>query len=151
MKWIQLTVAMFVTSDLLTGQQSKPNNGVEQQIRALELSDVDAVLRNDMTAVDKLWAEDLIVNAPNNKLVQGKQAVVELKKSGMKYSSFVRDIESIVIHGDTVIVMGRETVVPVGDSADAGKTIHRRFTNVWMKRAGTWRLTARQANVICQN
>jgi hypothetical protein len=32
-----------------------------------------------------------------------------------------REPESIQVHGDTVIVMGRETVVPKGNSPDAGK------------------------------
>jgi hypothetical protein len=44
---------------------------------------------------------------------------------------------------DTVIVMGRETVVPKGNSPDSGKTIDRRYTNIWMKRKGKWRLVAR--------
>ena len=54
-----------------------------------------------------------------------------------------------MVHGDTVIVMGHETVVPKGNSPDAGKTIHRRYTNIWMKRDGRWRLVARHASVIC--
>jgi len=41
--------------------------------------------------------------------------------------------------------MGKETIVPSGTSADAGKTINRRFTNVWMKKNGKWLLTARHA------
>jgi hypothetical protein len=57
----------------------------------------------------------------------------------------------VLIHGHTIIVMGRETVVPKGTSPDAGKTINRGFTNIWMKSDGKWLLTGRQASVICQN
>jgi hypothetical protein len=46
--------------------------------------------------------------------------------------------------------MGSETITPVGKAPFAGKTIKRRFTHFWMKRSGEWRLTARHANVICQ-
>jgi len=60
------------------------------------------------------------------------------------------ECESVLIHGDTVIVMGREIVVPKGNSPDAGQTINRRYTNIWMKRSGKWRLVARHASVICQ-
>jgi hypothetical protein len=45
--------------------------------------------------------------------------------------------------------MGAEKVVPSGQSPDAGNTIHRRFTNVWMNEKGRWLLVARQASVIC--
>jgi hypothetical protein len=36
-------------------------------------------------------------------------------------------------------------------SPDAGKTIHRRYTNIWMKKKGQWLLTVRRGNVICAN
>ena len=146
-----LAVMAVTTPASISAQNADRNHALEQEIRRLEAADVAAVLNNDMAAADKLWAEDLTVNAPNNRLVRGKKAVVELKTSGTKYASFVRDIESVLIHGDTVIVMGREIVVPTGESPDAGKTIRRRFTNVWMKRGGKWHITARQASVICQS
>ena len=146
-----LTVISFATPVLVSAQKADRNDALEQEIRRLEAADADAVLQNDMKAAEKLWADDNVVNAPNNQLVRGKKAIVELKNSGVKYSSFIRDIESIVIHGDTVIVMGRETVVPMSNPPDTGKTVRRRFTNIWMKRGGKWQLTARQASVVCQN
>lgn len=146
-----LAIIAVATPDPVSAQNADKNHALEQEIRRLESADVAAVLNNDMAAADKLWAEDLTVNAPNNRLVRGKKAVVELKNSGTKYASFVRDIESVLIHGDTVIVMGQEIVVPTGESPDAGKTVRRRFTNLWMKSGGKWHLTARQASVICQS
>ncbi|MDQ3131892.1 MAG: hypothetical protein M3Q99_14185 [Acidobacteriota bacterium] len=58
--------------------------------------------------------------------------------------------EYIQVHQNTVIVMGRETVVPKGNSPDAGKTINRRYTHIWMEKKDKWRLIARHASVICQ-
>jgi len=63
----------------------------------------------------------------------------------------VREIEEIKFYGDTVIVMGSEVVTPAQGAPRAGQTIRRRFTNIWMKRKGKWWLTARHANVICEN
>lgn len=146
-----LAVITCLAPELISVQKSRHDAAVEQEIRRLESVDVDAVLRNDMAAADKLWAEDLTVNAPNGRLVRGKKEVVELKNSGVKYASFVREIESVLIHEDTVIVMGRETVVPAGESPGAGNIIRRRFTNVWMKSQGKWLMTARQSSVVCQD
>ena len=53
--------------------------------------------------------------------------------------------------GNTVIVMGLETIKPVGKAPYTGQTVRRRYTHFWMKREGKWLLTARHANVICQN
>ncbi|MGI9166841.1 MAG: nuclear transport factor 2 family protein [Pyrinomonadaceae bacterium] len=97
-------------------------------------------------------AEDFTVNNPRNGISSGRKEVVALIRNGIiDYSSFVREIESMLFHGDTVIVMGLETIKPVGNAPFAGQTVRRRFTQFWMKKNGKWLLTARHANVICQN
>ena len=146
------TVVTCIVTGSVSGQKSKQNDALEQSIRKLELAESDAVVRSDVAALEKLWAEDFTVNNPNNQISRGRKEVIARVRSGLlKYSSFVREIESVGFYGDTVIVMGLETIVPSGSSADAGKTIRRRYTNIWMNRKGRWLLTVRHANVICQN
>ena len=130
----------------MSGQNVKQKAAIEQEIRKLDLAHADAVLRGDLVAMDKLWTEDFRVNNPFNEIDKADR----IRTGAVTYSSFVRVPESILVHKDTVIVMGRETVVPKGDSPDAGKTINRRYTNIWMKRQGKWLLVARHASVICQ-
>ena len=125
----------------------KLNNALEQEIRTLEQAQVDALLRNDIVAIKRNWATDYVVNNPRNEVVEASKGRIA---SGTRtYSSFIREVERVLIHGNTVIVMGQEIVVPSGTAPDAGKTIIRRFTNIWMKRDGKWLMTARQATVIC--
>ena len=121
--------------------------GVEARIRTYEQAEVDALLRNDLAAVRAHWADDYVVNNPFNVVVAASQGPIQ--RGTLTYSSFVREIERLEIRGSTVVVMGREVVVPSGTSPDAGETIHRRFTNVWMKRDGRWLLSARHASVVC--
>ena len=47
--------------------------------------------------------------------------------------------------------MGKEVLVPQGSSQNAGKTITRRFTNIWMKEKDAWKLVARQATIVSIN
>lgn len=129
-----------------SGQSIKQKTAIEQEIRKLDIAHADAVLRGDLAALDKLWTEDFRVNNPFNEIDKADR----IRTGAVTYSSFERVPESVLIHGDTVIVMGGETVVPKGNSPDAGKTIKRRYTNIWMKRKGQWRLVARHASVICQ-
>jgi hypothetical protein len=121
---------------------------VEEHIRGLEQAEVAALLRNDLAAVRSHWASDYVVNNPFNVVVDASKGPIQA--GTLTYSSFVREVERVLVHDNTVIVMGRETVVPSGASADVGKTIHRRYTNVWMKRSGKWLLTARHASVVCE-
>ena len=148
MRLILLVGALTVlTPGLVLAQSAKQKTAIEQEIRKLDLAHADAILRGDLAALDKLWTEDFKVNNPFNEIDKADR----IRTAAVTYSSFVREPEAIMVHGNTVIVMGRETAVPKGSSPDAGKTIRRRYTNIWMKRQGKWRLVARHASVICAN
>ena len=123
MKLILLaTVVVFVATGLAFGQSAKKNDAVEQEIRKLDAAQADAVLRGDLAALDKLWSKDFTVTNPFNEISKGDN----IRSGALTYSSFVRVPEFIQIHTNTVIVMGRETVVPKGNSPDAGKTSNPR-------------------------
>src|SRR5687767_10801375 len=135
-----------------TAQGTAQNDSVEKVIRRLDHAEADGLLHKDIAVLETIWAEDFTVNNPRNSISRGRNDVVALIRNGLiDYSSFVREIEEILFHGDSVIVMGSETITPVGRAPFAGQTIRRRFTHFWGKRNGKWRLTARHANVICQN
>jgi ketosteroid isomerase-like protein len=142
-----VAVVMFIVigNGTASAQTSKHNAAIEQEIRRLDLVHADAILRGDLAALDKIWTKDFRVNNPFNQVDQADR----IRTGAVTYSSFLREPESVLVHGNTVIVMGREIVVPKGNSPDAGKTINRRYTNIWMKREGKWRLIARHASVIC--
>jgi len=134
---------------VLAQDSKKPKDTLEQKIRKLDLAQAEAILRKDFGALDKLCAKDFTVNNPRGEISRGNEAVKELIRSGViNYDSFVREIEVVLIHGKTVIVMGHETLVPNENSPQAGQTARRRYTNIWMKRNGKWLLTARHASVI---
>jgi hypothetical protein len=144
--FIALTACLPIRMAL--AQSIGTNEAIEKEIRQPEQSQVEYALRNEYEAMEKQWSPDYLVNNPFNQVVQAKQG--PMRKGELTYSTFTRDIEKVLIHGPSVIVMGAETVVPTGTTANAGKTIRRRFTNVWMNTTGKWLLVARHANVICQ-
>lgn len=144
--YLAVVLAVFVSGSA-SAQSVKQKAKIEQDIRRLDLTHADAILRGDLAALDQLWTEDFKVNNPFNQVDRADR----IRTGAVTYSSFIREPETVLIHGDTVIVMGREIVVPKGNSPDAGKTINRRYTNIWMKRSGKWRLVARHASVICSD
>ena len=142
----------FALPALVLGQSTKPSAALETEIRRLDHDEAAGLLHKDVAALEKLWAEDFTVNNPRNGITHGRKEVVALIHNGtIDYASFVREIETILFYGDTVIVMGLETIEPVGKAPFAGQTVRRRYTHFWMKRQGRWLLTARHANVICPN
>ncbi len=127
----------------------KDGGKLEQEVRRIDQSEAAAVLVGDIPTIEKLWAEEFTANAPNNQILKGQKDAIELVKDGiLDYASFERAVEAVLVHGDTVIIMGEETVKPRGKAPFAGHTIRRRITNIWMKRDSQWQLTARQATII---
>jgi ketosteroid isomerase-like protein len=150
--FLVLAAITVLVPSLASGQSAKQNAAIEREIRKLDRAEADGLLRKDVGVLENLWAEDFTVNNPRNGISNGRKEVVALIRNGIiDYSSFVREVETMLFHGDTVIVMGLETIKPVGSAPFAGQTVRRRFTHFWMKKKGKWHLTARHANVICQN
>ena len=142
---ILLSTTLLIIACQVFGQSEQEKKEIEQEIKKLDVEHANAVLRGDLAAMDKYWTEDFIVNNPFNEIDHADR----IRDGRVSYASFIRESEAIKVHGNTVIVMGKEIVVPKGNSPQAGKTINRRYTNIWMKRDGQWRLIARHASVIC--
>jgi uncharacterized protein DUF4440 len=136
------------------GVQGGSGSPVEEVVRSLDNQERIAALSRDVPALERLWSEQLTINAPNNRVVVGRQANLDtFVRSGIiNFSSFERAIEFLRVDDDFAIIMGLETVRPIADAPSvglvAGQIVKRRFTNVWKKEGGTWRLYWRHANVI---
>ena len=130
---------------------AQDNSKIESIIRNLEEKEHKAMLNQDAATLQRIWAADFMVNAPFNRVTLSSQEVIDLVKKGViRYSSFQRNIEEVMIKNNMAITMGSEEVVPLGDLPNAGKTVKRRYTNIWMLQNGDWRLVARHANEITQ-
>jgi uncharacterized protein (TIGR02246 family) len=121
-----------------------------EEVRRLNVEEVQAFLQRDPKAMARLWSDDFVVTNPLNKFVN-KQQVLGMVESGfLVIASYDRQVEYVRSYGDTVIVAGSETVVWGGKMPNAGKTEHLRFTGIWMKQHGRWQEVARHANVVPQ-
>ena len=148
----RLFLASLVSCLLLTVpvQSQEPLSADESTIRSLEEQERVAVLNEDIATLERLWAEQFIVNNPQNEISPDRAAVLDRVRLGLiRYSKFERQIEAIRFNGDIAIVMGSETVVPK-DAAGSSEAVHRRFTNIWKRTGTTWRTIAapRKCNSI---
>ncbi|MEO8210399.1 MAG: nuclear transport factor 2 family protein [bacterium] len=125
---------------------------MEEQIKKLDLAHARAIFEGDAIALDSLMDDDVTVNHPTNRIVKEKQELLNLIKKGViRYTSFDRTQETFLFYKDMVVVMGHEFVVPAEGAPNEGKTLQRRYTNIWMKTNGKWKLTVRHANNVCSD
>lgn len=142
---------MACATFLVAGSVTAGDEALEDQIRKLDLAHAQAIFKGDAQALDELMDDDVTVNHPTNRIVKEKKELLELIRQGViRYTTFERRPEKFLFFDDMVIVMGDETVVPSPGAPNAGKSLRRRYTNVWMKRDGQWRLTVRHANNVCE-
>ncbi len=147
-KNVILAFALLLIFPGLTAQ--KENSLLSEEIRKLDLAHAAAIFKGDAAALDSLMDDDITVNHPTNRIVKEKKELLDLIRQGViRYTSFERFPETFLFFNDMVVVMGNEIVVPARGAPNEGKTLQRRYTNVWMKRDGQWRLTVRHANNIC--
>jgi ketosteroid isomerase-like protein len=143
---LEILVGIFLGFIPLVGSAQQIN---EIEIRNLENLERQAVLEGDtLSLFNKYWSPNMVVNTPANKVGTVEGTKIALKTGKMDYSSFERTIEKITFIGNTAIVMGQEVVEPQGVAPQAGMTLTRRYTNVWIKEGDTWVLCARQATII---
>lgn len=137
---------LFVISSCYTFAQ---NQETEEELKKLEQMEVKAVLEKDTITLKKLWDKEYVVNNPDNKVVLAIPNSVFRPVLNKPRTSFTRDVEHITIRGNIAFSMGSETIIPGGDLPKFGQTVVRRYTNIWMKVEGSWKLVARHANEIC--
>jgi ketosteroid isomerase-like protein len=145
MKKIIITVSLFLYGNYMFAQ----NENIEAEIKNLEQAEVKALQDKDTNTIKKIWDRDYIVNNPENKIVLAKPNPLDRPVMQKTKVSFTREVENVLVNGEIAISMGNETVVPADDSNQV-QTIKRRYTNIWMKKDGSWKLVARHANIICQ-
>ncbi len=142
-------LALLAARFAVAGDPSS-RQALEEEIRRLDLAHAEAIFRGDAKALDRLMDDDITVNHPTNRIVKEKKELLGLIERGViRYTAFERHPETFLFFDGTVVVMGRETVVPAPGAPNAGKTLVRRYTNFWMQRDGKWRLTVRHANNVC--
>lgn len=148
-KSARVSLALLLAASVWVQGRALGGDSDEATVQSLDEQERAAILNRDRAALERLWSDQFTVNSPRNRVVMGRDAVLALIDQGViHYSSFERKTEFLRVEGDLGIVMGAETVQPVGDAAAPGQTVQRRFTNIWKKEAGTWRMIARHANVI---
>ena len=118
----------------------------QAEIETLEQREARAMLGADVSTLQTLWADDLIVNSTAN-LIAGKEILLEMIKSGrLKLRTYERRPVSIATFGDLVVATGNEVSQLVAGSATIKTFVS--YMNVWTKRSGNWQLLARHVGLI---
>jgi ketosteroid isomerase-like protein len=121
----------------------------EVLVPGLDAELAQAVLRGDIAALERLFGDDFLVTHPMGGINE-RAAVLDLVRKGqIRYTSYEQKVESIRVWSDVAVTVGSETVVPdVVGRPDRGQTVPRRYTHIWRRGPGGWRLKVRHASLV---
>jgi len=149
MRNLALTLLSLIFTIVSAGQ----NKEIEGIIRQLDYKNAAIVAKADTAALMDLLSSKFTINRTTGTVVSGRAKILELMRHGLvSYDSFAVQTEYVLISSPTLAIsMGSEVVVSGGNRELKGQIVKRRFTHVWIKEHGKWKLFARHANNICAN
>ena len=113
---------------------------VGETIRKLDNERIQAQIHADATALDRIYAPDFIGVGPSGTVRTKPQVLLDFTSGDLKFQSITTDEVQVRVYGDTAVETGVSTMI----GQDKGKTVpsETRFTRVWVKQHGRWRLVA---------
>src|ERR1041385_8514033 len=119
---------------------------VEQTIRRLDDERIQAQIHEDAAALDRIYADDFIGIGPSGTVRTKPQVLADFTSHDLSFQSITTDEVRIRVYGNTVVETGRTTTI----GQDKGKVVPRdnRFTRVWVKGQGQWRLVANHYSTL---
>ena len=147
---LHMRPALFIAAAILTvasmgiaqkqGATDSQQTSVEEVIKKLDDERIQAQIHADATALDRIYAADFIGVGPSGRVRTKPQVISDFTSGDLKFQSITTDDVLVRVYGSSAVETGRSTMI----GQDKGQTVPRdtRFTRVWVKQQGRWRLVA---------
>jgi ketosteroid isomerase-like protein len=121
---------------------------IEHEILRLEEELRLAEMRVDVPALDRFYADDIMVTAPIGLVVDKPLVQEELRRAkAVRIEVFDKDDIKVRAYGETAVASYRLTVK---GQHEGGIEISQQFrvTDVWLRRAATWQVVSRHTAIM---
>lgn len=107
-----------------------------------------ALAKGDTATLDRIWADDVIYTSASGQVFTKAQYPERFRSGARKFDSFAHDDIRVRLYGNMAVLTGRSTsVLHDGGKLSAGP---RRFTHIYVKQDGRWRLVAHQVTDVAK-
>ena len=144
---VTAVLALALTSIVMAQEQSAGTqaSSIEQAIKQLDGERIQAQIGADAAALDRIYADDFIGVGPSGTVRTKKQVISDFTSGTLKFQSITTDEVQVRVYENTAVETGLSTM----NGKDKGKAVPRntRFTRVWVKQQGRWRLVANHYSI----
>ena len=134
--------AIVAAADRLVAQPGGTGQD-EAEVRQAESTRFNAMLKADVAVLDRVLAPELTYTHGDGRVIDKAAFIADFKTGAFKYLMIEPNAMNVRLYGSTAVVTGGAAmrVEQNGKPAD----IRIRYTNVQVKRNGTWQMVAWQA------
>jgi ketosteroid isomerase-like protein len=145
---VTASAASLLAAQAYSWAQAESNTGAEQQVRKVEEERRQAILRNDIKALDLLMAPEYtaVFNVTSGRMTTKAEELTINQSDARRVESWDPTDVNIRIYGDVGLVIGLAEVTDV--LKGERRHIRFRYTHVWVKRNGDWQLVHRHTTRV---
>ena len=139
-----MAVVAFSACAIVAGQEQgavkDPRAIVEQVIRKLDNERIQAQVHADAAALERIYADDFFGVGPSGTVRTKPQVIADFTSGDLRFQSITTDDVQVRVYENVAVETGRSTM----NGQDKGHVVPHdtRFTRVWVKQQGSWRLVA---------
>jgi ketosteroid isomerase-like protein len=138
-----MAVVIALAAAIASGQQGAKTDqerAVAQAVRKLDNERIQAQIHADAVALERIYADDFIGVGPSGTVRTKPQVISDFTSGDLRFQSITTEDVQVRVYGNAAVETGRSTM----NGQDKGKSVPRdtRFTRVWVKQQGHWRLVA---------
>lgn len=143
----QQSVALSVPARQPQNENADRLSDAAREILALDREWADAIVRGDVTALNRLFADDMILTDSNGNVRNKSQEIDSLRPSTDVTTYFFNtDDRQVRVHGDAAVLTGRATWRIRSQGRDIDNA--RRYTSMYARQNGRWRIVAQHLTRI---
>lgn len=115
----------------------------EAQISQLERRRFEAQVKKDVSTLNEVLADQLLYTHSNGKVDTKASFIAAIESGASSYKDVVIEEETIKLTGNTAVVSGVVRLQSISNGAWV--PLHLRYTDVYAKQKGKWRMVAWQS------
>lgn len=124
------------------------------EVTLAEQLEAQATLGNDVSTLDALWSEALVVSSTANLVLSKNQALTLFRTGKIRLKTFERRISKLAIIGDVALATGNESFTvkddPGGQEPSISDLIVCNYMNTWRLEGAEWKMIGRHVGFMAR-
>ena len=124
------------------------SGGAEKALEKMDHAYAEALTKRDVKVLDEIWSPDYTFVNPRGELLSKAQRIANVQRGTTEFRKMSPQKERLNVHGNFAVEVGR--IIVEGEYSGHESSGEYRYTTVWVKTQGRWRMLANQITLIAQ-